>query len=99
MTILYPGLNLDAFTVKVPADESGSIQNSVTREYPTEFPKPGWSQRNPQDWMAAVTDGINALFTEADRNQMAGIGIGGQYELSEYTANIAFAGFTASKLL
>lgn len=136
--MLYIGLDLGTSAVKLLlVDEAGRIQNSATKEYPIEFPKPGWSQQNPQDWMDAVEDGLHVLLQGFDRQQIAGIGIGGQmhglvvldendqvirpailwndgrtdkevaylnqvvgqYKLSEYTANIAFAGFTAPKLL
>lgn len=136
--MLYIGLDLGTSAVKLLlVDKNGKIQNSTTREYPIEFPKPGWSQQNPQDWLDAVEDGLSELLKGFDRKQVAGIGIGGQmhglvvldendqvirpailwndgrtdkevaylnqvvgqYKLSEYTANIAFAGFTAPKLL
>ncbi|MDO4173802.1 MAG: xylulokinase [Eubacteriales bacterium] len=136
--MLYIGLDLGTSAVKLLlVDENGGIHNSATREYPIAFPKPGWSQQNPQDWLDAVVDGIGALLQGYDASQVAGIGIGGQmhglvvldendqvirpailwndgrtdkevqylnqvvgqYKLSEYTANIAFAGFTAPKLL
>ncbi len=118
-------------------DETGGIRNVVSREYPLEFPKPGWSQQNPQDWETAVLEGLAELTAECDKTQIAGIGCGGQMhglvildeqdkvirpailwndgrtakqvdylnneigkdKLSAYTGNIAFAGFTAPKLL
>ena len=116
---------------------TGKIQKIVSKEYPIEFPKPGWSQQNPGDWWAATVAGIRELTRDCDRSQVAGISFGGQMHglvildekdavirpailwndgrtvkeveylnevigretLSKYTANIAFAGFTAPKLL
>lgn len=118
-------------------DAAGKIENTVTKEYPLEFPQPGWSQQNPEDWRKAILEGIPELLSGFDAAQVGGIGCGGQMhglvvldkqdnvirpailwndgrtakqvdylnneigkeKLSELTANIAFAGFTAPKIL
>ena len=134
----YIGIDLGTSAVKLLLmDETGSIANIVSREYPIAFPHPGWSEQDPDDWWAAVCDGIPALLDGFDASQVKGIGAGGQMhglvvldkndtvirpcilwndgrtqrqvdylngvigkdKLSRYTANIAFAGFTAPKLL
>ena len=134
----YIGIDLGTSAVKLLlVDENGGICNEVTREYPLEFPQPGWSQQAPEDWKKAVLEGIPALLSGFDAGQVAGIGCGGQMhglvvlddrdqvirpailwndgrtaaevdylnnevgkeKLSALTANIAFAGFTAPKLL
>ena len=134
----YIGIDLGTSAVKLLlVDENGGIRNEVTREYPLEFPQPGWSQQAPEDWKKAVLEGIPALLSGFDAGQVAGIGCGGQMHglvvlddrdqvirpailwndgrtaaevdylnnevgkerLSALTANIAFAGFTAPKLL
>lgn len=136
--MLYIGIDLGTSAVKLLLmDEQGQIKNIVSREYPLEFPQPGWSQQNPDDWLRAVEEGIPLLLEGSDPNEVAGIGAGGQMhglvvldkedrvirpailwndgrtareveylnqvvgtdKLSRYTANIAFAGFTAPKLL
>ena len=136
--MLYIGIDLGTSACKfLLMDEKGDIKNIVSKEYPLEFPHPGWSQQNPEDWMKAVYEGIPELLSGFDGSQVAGIGAGGQMhglvvldendevirpailwndgrtakqvdelnegigrdKLSEYTANIAFAGFTAPKLL
>lgn len=124
-------------TKRLLVDETGTILSTVTKEYPLEFPKPGWSQQNPADWWKAVTEGIPELLNGFDASLVAGIGCGGQMhglvvldkndavirpailwndgrtakqvdylnneigkeKLSSLTANIAFAGFTAPKIL
>ena len=135
---LYIGIDLGTSAVKLLLmDEAGSIKNIVTKEYPLEFPQPGWSQQAPQDWHKAVMEGIPQLLAGSDPAKVAGIGCGGQMhglvvldkddnvirpailwndgrtarqvdylnneigkqKLSAMTANIAFAGFTAPKLL
>ena len=136
--MLYIGIDLGTSAVKMLLmDGAGIIQNAVSREYPSSFPHPGWSEQNPEDWWAAVLDGVRELTADCDKSQVAGIGCGGQMHglvaldkddkvlrpailwndgrtaeetewlntvvgkdrLSRYTANIAFAGFTAPKLL
>ena len=136
--MLYIGIDLGTSAAKLLLmDQTGAIKNIVTKEYPLEFPRPGWSQQNPEDWLRAVEQGIPELLQGFDAAQVAGIGAGGQMhglvvldeddrvirpailwndgrtakqvdylnevigrdKLSQYTANIAFAGFTAPKLL
>ena len=136
--MLYIGIDLGTSAVKLLLmNEAGQILNVCSKAYPLEFPKPGWSQQNPEDWRRAVWEGIPLLLEGFDRSQVAGIGVGGQMHglvvlddvdrgirpailwndgrtaeqvaylnetvgtdrLSAWTANIAFAGFTAPKLL
>ncbi|MCM1148576.1 MAG: xylulokinase [Butyricicoccus sp.] len=136
--MLYIGIDLGTSAVKLLLmDGQGDIKNIVSLEYPLEFPQPGWSQQNPEDWKKAVLEGIPRLLGGFDAAEVAGIGAGGQMhglvvldaednvirpailwndgrtakqvdylnetvgrdKLSKYTANIAFAGFTAPKLL
>ena len=135
---LYIGVDLGTSAVKLLLmDQNGTIMNMVSREYPLEFPQPGWSQQAPQDWHKAVMEGIPELLQGFDGSAVAGIGCGGQMHglvvldendnvirpailwndgrtakqvdylngvigkdmLSKLTANIAFAGFTAPKIL
>ena len=136
--MLYIGVDLGTSAVKLLLmDECGGIRKIVSREYPLEFPQPGWSQQRPEDWWEQTVSGLKELTSECDRTQIAGISFGGQMhglvvldqddnvirpailwndgrtgketeylndvigkkKLSEYTANIAFAGFTAPKIL
>ena len=135
---LYIGMDLGTSACKfLLMDESGRIYNTVTKEYPLEFPHPGWSQQNPEDWEKALLEGVPELIAGIDAASIRGIGIGGQMHglvvlddqdnvirpailwndgrtadqvdylnnfigkdnLSNMTANIAFAGFTAPKIL
>ena len=136
--MLYIGIDLGTSAMKLLLmDEHGHIHNVVSKEYPLEFPHPGWSQQKPEDWARALMDGIPELLQGFDGTQVAGIGAGGQMhglvvlddadriirpailwndgrtsrqvdylnqeigkeKLSALTANIAFAGFTAPKIL
>ena len=118
-------------------DEAGRVLNTVTKEYPLSFPRPGWSEQDPAHWWQACLAGVPELLAGFDAKQVAGIGVGGQMhglvaldaagnvlrpailwndgrtaaqvdylnetigrdKLSAWTGNIAFAGFTAPKLL
>ncbi|MCR5474630.1 MAG: xylulokinase [Lachnospiraceae bacterium] len=136
--MLYIGVDLGTSAVKLLLmDENGGIEKIVSREYPLEFPYPGWSQQKPEDWWEQTLEGLKELTEQADKSKIAGISFGGQMhglvvldkddnvirpailwndgrttkqteylnnvigkdKLSQYTANIAFAGFTAPKLL
>jgi xylulokinase len=134
----YIGIDLGTSACKLLlVDERGQIHNERTKEYPLEFPRPGWSQQDPADWKRAILEGIPELLRDFDGKQIVGIGCGGQMhglvvldendevirpailwndgrtagqvdylnheigkdKLSRMTANIAFAGFTAPKIL
>lgn len=135
---MYIGIDLGTSAMKLLLmDANGKIYNTVTREYPLDFPQPGWSQQNPDDWKKALFEGIPELLAGFDASLVTGIGAGGQMhglvaldenddvirpailwndgrtakqvdylnneigkeKLSALTANIAFAGFTAPKIL
>ena len=77
--MLYIGIDLGTSAMKLlMMDEKGDIKNIVSREYPLEFPHPGWSQQNPEDWLKAMEEGIPALLEGFDASEVAGIGVGGQ---------------------
>lgn len=75
----YIGVDLGTSAVKLLLmDGEGKIQKIVSKEYPIDFPHPGWSQQNPQDWYDQTMEGIRELVAQADREQVAGISFGGQ---------------------
>ena len=58
----YIGVDLGTSAMKLLLmDAEGKIHNTVTKEYPLEFPQPGWSQQAPEDWRKAVLEGIPEL--------------------------------------
>lgn len=136
----YIGIDLGTSSVKLLLMQNdGTVLSSVSKEYAVSYPKPGWSEQNPEDWLRQTLAGLSELLEaeSADRSLIRGIGIGGQMhglvvldrddnvirpailwndgrteeeteylnkeigvkKLSEYTGNIAFAGFTAPKIL
>lgn len=118
-------------------DERGEIAGVVSKSYGVEYPRPGWSQQDPDQWWRAVREGVPELIAGIDAGQVAGIGCGGQMHglvvlderdkvirpailwndgrtadqvrylnetvgiprLLRLTGNIAYAGFTAPKVL
>ena len=135
---MYIGIDLGTSAVKlILMDENGKIHNTVSHEYPIFYPRPGWSEQNPEDWYAHTIQGIAELTANIDKTMVAGISCAGQMhglvildendnvirpailwndgrtsaetdylndvigkqKLSAYTANIAFSGFTAPKIL
>ena len=134
----YIGVDLGTSSVKILlVDETGAVCKSVSRTYPLEYPQPGWSQQNPEDWWDAVCILMPQLLEGVDPLEVAGLAVGGQMhglvaldaegcvirpailwndgrtgaeteeinrcfgkeKLLDLCGNIAFAGFTAPKLL
>ena len=136
--MLYIGIDLGTSAVKLLLMEGdGTIKKVVSKNYPLYFPKPSWSEQNPEDWYKKTIEGMEELLQECEKNQVKGISFGGQMhglvtldkkdavlrpailwndgrstketeylndvigkeKLSKETANIAFTGFTAPKIL
>jgi xylulokinase len=77
--MLYVGVDLGTSSVKLLLmNETGDIKSIVTREYPLFFPKPGWSEQNPEDWYTALVDGMKELTKDCDKTQIDGISFSGQ---------------------
>lgn len=134
----FIGIDLGTSAVKLlMMDETGYILQTISETYPIDYPKPGWSEQNPEDWWAAVVRGLSKMTAKVDAGQIAGVSFGGQMhglvildandqvirpailwndgrteeetkylnevigrqKLLAWTGNVAFAGFTAPKLL
>lgn len=134
----YIGVDLGTSSCKmILCNEENKIINTITKNYPVCYPKPGWSEQNPEDWWIAFKEGVRELLINVDSNMVKSIAVAGQMHslvildendkvirpailwndgrtfketeylntvigkdyLSKLTANIAFAGFTAPKLL
>ncbi len=133
----YIGADLGTSSIKlILTDQNGNVINSVTREYPVEYPKSGWAEQSPNLWWDNFVLGVKELTKDKELN-VSGIGVSGQMhglvildefdnvirpailwndgrtdketeylnkvigkeKLLKNTSNIAFAGFTAPKLL
>lgn len=135
---MFVGIDLGTSGVKLLLlDKEGRILGARTEEYPLSFPKPGWSEQDPNEWLSQTKAGLAQLLSEHGNPEVDALGIGGQMhglvilderdevirpailwndgrtvketeylnekigkeKLSAYTGNIAFAGFTAPKIL
>ena len=133
----YIGLDLGTSGLKgLLVDRLGNVIKESSESYPVHYPRDGWSEQNPEDWIAATRKIVKTL-SQGVEGDVKGISIGGQMHglvildeqdnvirpailwndgrtqkqtdylndvigkerLSTLTANIAFAGFTAPKIL
>lgn len=131
------GIDLGTSALKgLLVDEAGKICGEASAEYPVSYPRPGWSEQNPADWVEAM-ERVLAELSAGRKANIKGLSFGGQMHglvaldgegrvirpcilwndgrteqqvaylnegvgrerLSVCTGNIAFAGFTAPKLL
>ena len=77
--MLYIGIDLGTSSVKLLLMEGdGTVIKTVSREYPVYFPKPGWSEQNPEDWYRETVNGLKELLEECNKKKVAGISFGGQ---------------------
>lgn len=75
----YIGIDLGTSAVKLLLMQGdGKILKIVNREYPISFPRPGWSQQDPEDWYRETMAGLQELLAGSDKSQVAGISFGGQ---------------------
>ncbi|SNS60851.1 xylulokinase [Anaerovirgula multivorans] len=134
----FIGIDIGTTSVKIIViDENGKIIKSIGKEYPLSFPKPLWSEQNPEDWWKQSIDGLGELLDGLDKNEVKAISFSGQMhglvtldendkvvrpailwndqrtdkeceylnneigrsKISEWTGNLALAGFTAPKIL
>ncbi|MFP3154826.1 xylulokinase [Lachnospiraceae bacterium ZAX-1] len=75
----YIGVDLGTSAVKLLLmDADGTIDKIVSKEYPIEYPHPGWSEQNPLDWYDQSIEGMKELLKDTDKTKVAGISFGGQ---------------------
>lgn len=75
----YIGIDLGTSAVKLLLMQAdGKVLKIVNREYAIDFPQPGWSQQNPEDWYREAVAGLKELLEGSDKSKVAGIGFGGQ---------------------
>ncbi len=133
----YIGIDLGTSSLKgILADVNGNILRQCSADYEVRYPKNGWTEQNPSDWIAALKKVLKTLTRDCSHS-VKGLSFGGQMhglvvldgsgevirpcilwndgrtekqtkylnaevgkeKLSGLTGNIAFAGFTAPKLL
>ncbi len=75
----YLGVDLGTSSLKLSlADGRGAIVSDVTFSYPSSFPKPGYSEQNPEDWLKALKDGLARLSESYDLKKIRAVSFSGQ---------------------
>ena len=75
----FIGADLGTSALKLHlVSKDGEIKNTVSRSYDVSFPKPGWSEQNPENWWEAFVLGVKELIKGVDPDDILGIGAGGQ---------------------
>jgi xylulokinase len=64
----------------VAVDESGKILASASAEYPCDYPRPGWSEQDPDLWWSATVATIREILASGPLRptDISGIGLSGQ---------------------
>lgn len=67
-------------TKSLAIDSAGKVLASATAEYPCEYPRPGWSEQDPDLWWAATIATIHEVMDRASLkpSDIKGVGLSGQ---------------------
>lgn len=67
-------------TRTIAVDATGKILASASAEYPCSYPRPGWSEQDPDLWWSATVATIRDVLAQAHLKptEVAGIGLSGQ---------------------
>ena len=77
----YIGIDLGTSSLKLLlVDNEGSIVNEVTKEYGVQYPKPNWSEQNPEDWWKALVAGLQQLAAYAEEKGSVETPLSGRQE-------------------
>lgn len=75
---MYLGLDLGTTSLKaILIDNGQNVIASATSEISVSRPHPGWSEQNPDDWIAATEAALRSLSAMADLAAVRGIGLSG----------------------
>ncbi len=75
----FIGIDIGTSSVKLIAiDEHGEVLKSASKEYPLYFPKPLWSEQNPEDWWQKTIEGMKDLLDGLNKNEVKAISFSGQ---------------------
>lgn len=76
---IFLAVDLGTSGVKVLAVNAAGQVLAVTRQqYPTEFPRPGWVEQDPEEWWRAVCCALRQTMTGISGHTISGIGLSGQ---------------------
>ena len=60
--MFYIGIDLGTSSLKlILMNKNGKVEKTVSKEYPIYFPRSGWAEQNPQDWLDSTISGIKEL--------------------------------------
>lgn len=61
-------------------NEKGKVIQTVSKDYPVDYPKPGWAEQNPEDWWNAASEGVREILaiTGIEATDIQSIGLAGQ---------------------
>ena len=65
-------------TKAILADENGRVEDSCTRTYPLNTPRPGWAEQDPTWWWQAVKEALAQILSGVDKSAIAGVSFSGQ---------------------
>ncbi len=77
----YLGIDIGTSATKTLAvDADGAVLGSASAEYPVSYPKPGWSEQDPEHWWQATVATIRETLAKAKLapGDVKGIGLSGQ---------------------
>ncbi len=61
----------------VVVDQYGAVVRSARQMYPTQYPRPGWAEQNPEDWYQAACSTIGACLTDLNPREIAALSVDG----------------------
>ena len=67
-------------TKTLAVDERGAVLASATAEYPSEHPRPGWSEQDPELWWKATAETVRRVLDQGALKpaDVTGVGLSGQ---------------------
>jgi xylulokinase len=76
---VFLAVDLGTSAVKVVAvNLAGRVLTCTRQQYPTEFPRPGWVEQDPEEWWRAVCSALRQAVAAIPGCTVAGIGLSGQ---------------------
>lgn len=79
MSKLLLGIDIGTSACKVAVfEKSGKVLAQTNKPYKLYYPNAGWVEQNPDEWWAAICDGIKEILQNIEPSDIAGIGIDGQ---------------------
>lgn len=79
MSDLLLGLDLGTSAVKVGLfDLGGNLLHQARRTCALYTPRPGWAEQEPEEWWAAICDGLQEVLAGMDGGRIAAVGLSGQ---------------------